>query len=220
MSNETPTLDAKKRERLGSRYSSRIRRAGGLPAIVYGHGRDPEPVYLDAKASLEHIARGEKVFTVVIEGGATEMVLLKDLQYDYLGTSVVHADFARVDLDERVNTRAKVRLKGTPVGLKTAGAMLTHPVTELEIECTVTNLPDELEVDISHLEVGDSVHAREVPLPTTTMKLLTDPDAIVAQISFKAVEAETDEAGEVDATAEPEVISEKQDEDEKPGEGE
>jgi len=211
---ETITLAAEKRERTGSRYAQRARSAGKLPAVVYGHKEDPVSVALDSKDALSHIMKGEKVFELNIEG-AKQHVLLKDLGYDYLGNNIIHADFARVDLNERVDVKAHLKFVGEAQGLNTVGALMLHPITEIELNCTVINLPDQIEVDVSGMEVGDIIHASDVKLPLDSMKLVTDEDAIVAQIVLKAIAADDDgEASEVSADdASPEVIKEKKDED-------
>jgi large subunit ribosomal protein L25 len=214
MSDETPVLQAKKRERTGSRYSRRVREQGGLPAVVYGHGQGPVSITLDAKETLTLIRGGDRVYTLNIEGGETETVLLRDLQFDYLGTNVVHCDLSRVDLDERVHVRVKVHLVGEAPGLKKARTSMLTPITELELECTVTNLPEEIEVDVSHMDVGDIIHAGEITLPKDTMVLLTDPERVIANLSQQSELAETDESAEADAQAAPEVITEKKEEDE------
>ena len=209
MSDTTTLLSAQKRERTGSRYAQRVRNAGGLPAVVYGHKEEPVSITLNAHETIGHISKGEKVFELDIEG-TKQHVLLKDLGYDYLGTNIIHADFARVDLNERVHTNAHLRFVGDAQGLKTAGAIMMHPATELELDVLVSNIPDHIDVDVSEMEVGDIIHASDVKLPLETMKLITDPETIVAQIVLKAVQDDDGEAGEVGADgAEPEVINEK-----------
>lgn len=209
MSDTTTMLSAQKRERTGSRYAQRVRNAGGLPAVVYGHKEEPVSITLDAHTAIGLISKGEKVFELDIEG-AKQHVLLKDLGYDYLGTNIIHADFARVDLNERVDTKAHLRFVGEAKGLKTSGAIMMHPHTEVELNVLISNLPDHIDVDVSEMEVGDVIHASDVKLPLDSMKLLTDPETIVAQIVLKAVQEEEGEAGEVAADgAEPQVISEK-----------
>lgn len=215
MHEKSPVLVAQKREKTGSRYTRRIRDAGMLPAVVYGHGETPQPISLDAKETLTHLKKGEKVFELDIDG-AKQYVLLKDLGYGYLGDNIIHADFARVNLDERVNTKAHIRLVGDAVGLHTSHAVLMHPVTEIQLNCLVTNLPDAIEVDITDLDVGGSITAGQVKLPKETMVLLTDPNAVVAHIVIHNVieEETTDEAAVVLAEdgAEPEVIDDKKEE--------
>jgi large subunit ribosomal protein L25 len=209
MHEDAPTLNAKARDRVGSRYAKRIRETGGLPAVVYGHKEEPQPVTLDAREAVRFISKGEKVFTMNIDG-AQQFVLLKDIGYDYLGTNIIHADFARVDLNERVDTRAPLKFVGEPIGLKKVGAILMHSVTELQLNCLVTNLPDLIEVDVSKMDVGDVIHAGDIELPVKTMVLLTDKNIVVAQIIQKIVtEDTTDEAATVTGAAKPAVTTAK-----------
>lgn len=213
MHEESPVLSANKRERLGSRYSRRLRESGRLPAVVYGHKEEPVAIDLDAKDAITHISKGEKVFELELDG-SKQHVLLKDLGYDYLGTNIIHADFARVDLNERVKTHAHLKLVGEAPGLKKSGAVLMHPLTELELECAVTNLPETIEVSIADLDIGHVIHASDVQLPKPTMVLLSDPNAIVAQIVMAGgtEAASSDEEGAVGGGSQPDVIGEKKDE--------
>lgn len=218
MSDQTITLQATIRDRLGSRYSRRVREEGGLPAIVYGHGETPMPIALNAHNALREFHSGHKVFQLDIDGrkdGKAHFVLLKEVQFDHLGTNIVHCDFARVDLNERIETRVSLSFVGEAKGLASAGAIMMHPNEVIEIECLITNLPEHIDVDVSEMEVGDIVHARDIKLPLNTMVLLTDPEAIVAQIVVQVEQEEEGEGAEVDATgAEPEVVGKKKEEDE------
>jgi len=217
MHEKSPIINVKKRERLGTRYCDRIRKSGGLPAIVYGHGEQPVPVFVpESRDTLRKINAGEKVFRMNLDGGFQEqVVLLKELQFDHMGTKIVHADFARVDLNERVRTLVPVHLMGEAKGLKQAGAILMHVTSELVVECRVADIPDFVEVRIDELDVGHAITAADVKLPTADMKLLTDSHAMVAQIVIQqeivVAEATTAAAG----AAEPEVLTAK-----KPAEGE
>lgn len=210
MHENAPILTAKKRERIGSRYANRVRQQGGLPAIIYGHKEEPTPIALDARETINHILKGEKVFRIQMDGnGEAQTVLLKDVQYDYMGTKVVHCDLARVSLTDRVHVTVPVRLVGDAVGLKTAGAILLHPTGELEIECVVTEIPDHVEVSVTDLQVDQMITAGQVKLPSETMRLLTDGHAVVAQIVVQSGEA-TAEAATVEAgAAQPEVLTAK-----------
>lgn len=218
MHEQSPILIATPRQRLGSRHAARTRRAGQLPAVVYGHGQPPVPVALEARTLLSYLHRGEKVFRLRMNGqDALETVLLKEVQYDYLGTHVIHVDFVRVSLTDRVTVRVPVHLIGDAPGLKTAGAILMHPLNELEIECRVTDIPDRIDVDISGLDSGHAIHAGDVKLPATDMRLKTDPRALVAQIviQHEPVAAPAAEAAAVEAApAEPEVITARKKEEE------
>lgn len=205
-------LKGTRRERTGSRYARRNRAAGQLPGVLYGHGQDPVPVALEAIQTIRYVESGEKVFTLDLDGKKDQTVILKDVQFDYLGTNIVHVDLARVDLNEVITSAVPVRLVGEPVGMKKAGNILTHPASTLEIRCTVANLPDHIDVNIANLDVGQSIHARDITLPAG-LTLADDPDAIVAAIKeIKVVEETTAEGAEVGAeAAQPEVITAKKD---------
>jgi len=215
MHEESPVLTARLRERTGSRYNRRLRDAGGLPAVVYGQGKDPVSISLEAHETVQHIQKGEKVFELALDGtDRRQHALLKDLQFDHLGTGIVHADLVRVELTDRVDVTVPLHLIGDAKGLKAAGAIMIHPVSEIELNVLITNLPEFIEVDVSDMDVGDVIHASEVELPKDTMVLLSDPDGIVAQIQVQAEEEASGEEAEVGAVggAEPEIIGEKKDE--------
>ncbi len=207
------TLKAQRRERLGSRYAKRDRTAGRLPAVLYGHGQPPVSISLEAKEALRFFHQGEKVFTIELSGeGKGQTVILKDLQFDYLGTNVIHVDLARVDLDEEIVANVHVNLVGEAVGLKKAGAILTHPITQIAIKCTVRTLPDHIDVEITNLDMNQEIKARDVKLPGT-FTLASDPDAILAAISEIKEEVVAAEATAVEGgAAGPEVITAKKDE--------
>lgn len=216
MHEKSPLLKAVVRDRVGSRYAERYRKQGKLPANLYGHGKDPLAIAVDSREALSLFYKGEKVFRLDFPGTKAademQMVLLKDVQFDYLGTNIVHADFARVDLNERVKTKVHVTLVGEAIGMKQAGAILMHPVTELEIECRVVDLPDHVEVNIATLELGQTITADKVKLPKDDMKLITDHHAVVAQIVL-GVELKADEtAAATTEGAAPEVITAKKEE--------
>lgn len=196
----TPVLTAEVRQRVGSKYSQRLRAKGQLPAVMYGHGQEPVSICLDAKDAVGHFAKGEKVFSLKL-AGQEQTVLLRDLQFDYLGTTIVHADFSRVDLNERIHTRVRVNLVGDAVGLKTVGAIMIHPVAELDIECLVRELPDEIPVDVSSLDVGGSIYVRDVKLPSESMRMLTDGKGVVAHIVIQKEEQVVGEAVAAEGTA-------------------
>ncbi|MBL4808586.1 MAG: 50S ribosomal protein L25 [Phycisphaerales bacterium] len=213
MSNNTPTLTAQKRERTGSRYSRRLRDAGSLPAVVYGHKEEPVSISVNMHETMLRLNNGHKLFELELDG-TKQHVLLKDLGYDYLGNNIIHADFARVSLDERVDTKARLAFVGEATGLKESGAIMMHPITDIELNVLITNLPGQIDVDVSEMEVGDVLHASDVKLPISTMVLLTDPNTIIAQIVLKAVVEDDAEAEEVSTdAASPAVIGEKPAED-------
>lgn len=211
MKHETPTIQAKLRDRIGSRYSQRLRKAGRLPGVIYGHKANPVAVSVDEKEMLTVLRHGTHVVNINVEGGESQTCLVKDLQFGYLGDNVIHIDLARVDLDEEVTVHVALHFVGEPKGAKSAGAVVSHPMTELEIVCRVTDIPDEIRVDLSSME--DVFTVSDLVLPPGVRTTL-DAGTPIAQITFVS-EAEEGEAVAVEGAAEPEVITSAKSEEEK-----
>ncbi len=214
MAKQSIQLNAQPREGLGSRKTKRLRDQGLIPGVVYGHKEAVVPVTLPKKELTTHIDRGAHVFDLALDG-RTEKVLVKDVQYDHLGLEILHIDFARVSLDERVEVTVPLELKGTPKG-EAEGGVLQQIVNELEIECLVTEIPDNITHSVSEMGIDDVVHISDLKLPAGA-KALQDPDLIVAMVKVIA-EEEAAPAADTGA-AEPEVIGRKPEEGEA-GEGE
>ena len=209
MKHETPTLQAQRRDRLGSRYSKRLRNSGRTPGVIYGHKSDTLSVSVDTKETVTALKRGAHVVNVAVDGGQAETCLVKELQFGFLGDDVIHIDFARVDLNEEVEVKVHLRFVGHPEAAKKPGAVLANPVTDLEVICKVKDIPEEIKVDISKME--EFMMVKDLVLPTG-VRTTIDPETIVSQITFVAEEViATPEAAEVaeGAAAEPEVITEK-----------
>src|SRR6476659_760374 len=112
---QTAQVTAKQRSELGSRANKRLRDAGMLPGVIYGHKEAVVPVTLPKKEVVNHLNHGAHLFDLAIDG-KSEKVLVKEVQYDHLGNQVIHIDFTRVSLDEKVEVTIPVELKGTPKG--------------------------------------------------------------------------------------------------------
>lgn len=199
---EQTVLKASRRTRPGTRHARRERKAGRLPAVIYGHGEAPEPISLDTHDALVGLQHGARLISLEVDGKRTPC-LVKDVQYDYLGTHPIHLDLIRVDLTERVPVRVAVELRGTPAGIA-EGGVLDHPTTEIEVECLVTEIPDTIPVGIRHLGVGDVLLAKDLELPPG-VTLLSEPGERIAAVRLLAAEVPTEEAAAAEA-AQPEVI--------------
>ncbi|MFM7260503.1 MAG: 50S ribosomal protein L25, partial [bacterium] len=125
MAKEVPTIEATHRDRLGSRYSKRLRAAGRLPAVIYGHGSEPLSVHVDEKITVGALKRGLHVMNLTI-AGKTETCLVKDLQFGFLGDDVIHMDLARVNLDEVVTVTVSLVFYGAPEAAKKSGTVVVH----------------------------------------------------------------------------------------------
>ncbi|MGP1272324.1 MAG: 50S ribosomal protein L25 [Phycisphaerales bacterium] len=212
MHENAPVLQAERRERTGSRYAKRLRDTGRLPAVVYGHGEEPAHISVDAKSTIRAIHDGDRVFRLALDG-KQDIVLLRDVQFDYLGDGIVHADLSRVSLDEVTHAHVRVRLVGDAIGLKQADTTLVHPHDEISVECKLRDLPDTIEVDISGLKAGESITAGEIQLPAG-VRLISDESSVLATITSSMKAAPTAEEETVAAGDEPEIVGRKKDEEE------
>ena len=199
---QTAQITASPRSELGSRANKRLRDAGQVPGVVYGHKQAVIPVKLPKKELVGYIAKGAHVFSLALDG-STETVLVKEVQYDHLGIEVVHVDFARVDLNERVEVTVPIELKGTPKG-EADGGVLTQVLADLEIEVVVTEIPDAIRHNVSEMGLDSVLHIKEIALPAGA-KCLQDEDLIVATVRVPQEVTEAPAAAE--GGAEPEVIT-------------
>ncbi|MBL7215240.1 MAG: 50S ribosomal protein L25 [Phycisphaerae bacterium] len=213
---DTVTFKAQVRQRAGSKIAARLRQDGQLPAVVYGHKKDPVSVTLAAHDFVEALHHGHRIFEMDING-SKETILVKDLQYDHLGKSVIHADLMRVNLSDRVKVQVAIELHGTAQGTH-EGGIVEEVLSHVEIECKVSDIPEALVVNIKELSLGQSVHASRIELPPDC-KLVTDPDAVVAVchetkavVSEVVLEGEAGIEGAEEVPTEPEVITEKKEE--------
>jgi large subunit ribosomal protein L25 len=215
MAVQSALISAKQRGELGSRANKRLRDSGFIPGVVYGHKEAVVPVTLPKKELSNYLARGAHLFDLSLDG-KSEKVLVKDVQYDHLGLEVIHVDFARVSLDERVEVTVPVELKGTPKG-EAEGGVLQQIINELEIECLVTEIPDIIRHNVSEMGMDSVLHIKDLTLPPG-VKVLQDEDLIVCTVKEIAEETPSDVAEE-GASAEPEVIGRKKEEGEEGAEG-
>lgn len=209
MSTDAVVLKADIREKAGSNQSIRLRKEGKLPAVVYGHKQTPVSIAVNARDFVSGLHHGHRLFSVDL-GGNKETLLVKDVQYDYLGKEVIHADLIRVDLSERVTVQVPLDFRGVAKGT-TMGGILEETLTQIEIECGVTEIPELIGVIIRDLGLNEGLYAKDIVLPAG-MVLKTDPDALVAicheSKAAASVEGEGEEGAEAAAT-EPEVITER-----------
>jgi len=203
---EITQLPAEKRESLGTKVSRRLRKEGKMPAIIYGHGQAPESVAVPVRDLRTVLEDGAHLVELKIDGAA-QQCLIKDVQFDHLGILPVHADFTRVDLNERVKVRVPLEFRGTPIGVN-EGGLLDHDMVDIEIECLVTEIPDSIRVNVANLKLGQSLHVKELELPGS-VKAISPAEQIVASVRAKAAEVEVTAPTE-EGAAQPEIIGRKE----------
>jgi len=209
---QIPTIEATIREEKGSRASRRIRKKGLLPAILYGHKQENIALTIDHDEAEDLLKRGAHLVGLDF-GGEVQQALFKDIQHNAGGYGLLHVDFERVALDEEVIATVAFDFHGTPEGT-THGGILEYHLTDIEVRCLPLNIPDTIRVDIAHLQIGDTMHARDI-VPPENVTITNDPeDLIVAVIARRAeaLEAEEEKPEEAEEVGEPEVIGEKKEE--------
>ena len=205
MAVQTAKISVQNRTELGSRAMGRLRATGIMPAVIYGHKQAVLPIKMNRKEITNHIDKGSHVFELDVEG-ATETVLIKDAQYDYLGTFLIHVDFTRVRLDEKVTVTVPVELKGTPKG-EADGGKLQQLIADLQVECLVLDIPSIIRHVVTDMGMDSVLHVKELKLPDG-VRCLQDGDQVVAMVR-EVKEEEAAAAVEAAATVEPEVIGKK-----------
>jgi large subunit ribosomal protein L25 len=211
MASRETTVEVNERERGGKNASRRLRRAGMVPAVVYGGELEPLPIQVEAK-TVQRLLKtsGENaVFLLKLQGtDESRHTMVKDIQYDPLTGGLVHIDFLRVEMDRKVRVHVPVELVGVAIGVKRDGGMMDFVARELEVECLPADIPERLELEVSELHIGQHAEAKDVVLPAN-VTLIDDPGKVLASVSVAraAVEAPAAEEGLIEAArTEPEVI--------------
>jgi large subunit ribosomal protein L25 len=202
---ESVVLETQPRDARGTQGARKLRRQGLIPAVIYGHKQATVPVALDGETFVDAVRHGARVVDLKTSAG-TERALIQDLQWDHLGKEVLHVDFRRVDVHERVHVPVPLEIRGIAPGV-TAGGSLDQPLHTLEVECPVSAVTDRIRVNIAELQIGQAIHVRDLVLPPD-VKALADPDVLVVHVK-EPVAAPEPAAAPAAEQAEPELIGRK-----------
>jgi large subunit ribosomal protein L25 len=196
------TLQAEARSFRGKRNAKRLRAAGKVPAVLYGHGEKTVSLAIPAEQLTAAVRHGSRV--VDLKGAVSDSALVRELQYDTFGLEILHVDFARVSADERVNVKVRLEIRGQAAGLK-EGGIIEHLIHEVEIECPVAAIPDKVIINVAALKLDESMTVGQATLPEGA-KIVSGADEIAVQCQ-KPLEAEEEAAAAPGAEgAEPELI--------------
>jgi len=205
---ERSILHARSREETGSRAARRTRRSNNIPAVLYGHHNDPQPIVIDSIEFTSLVRQGLTENTLINlllddEENSDRLTMIREIQRDPMRDTLRHLDFVHVDLKEKIKVEVPVRLVGQAEGVK-AGGILELKIYAIEIECIPTEIPSGFEVDVSEMNIGDSLHLNEIDLKgfETSMKL----ERTVVSVAAPRVEVIEEEVIEI--VGEPEVIGE------------
>jgi len=204
------TVNAEVRNTRGKNEARRTRRAGQIPAVVYGAFQDPVSVAVNPREIIKIVRSNtgyNTIFTLAIAGGESTPVMVVDQQVDPIKGHLLHADLKRIDLTKRIRITVPVHTAGEPTGVKVQGGLLEVITRSVEVECLPDEIPESFTVSVADLAIGQSRRASDVPV-SGSMKLVSSPDTVIAHVvSLRAEETTTAEvAAPAAAGTEPEVI--------------
>ncbi|MBN2019097.1 MAG: 50S ribosomal protein L25 [Sedimentisphaerales bacterium] len=201
---KTEVLKVEIRQQKGTKDAEKLRKQGRIPAIVYGHKQEPAAITLDRRSFIEGLHLGRRLMDIQLDG-KDEKLLIKEVQYDHLGKEIIHVDFMRVDVTEKVTVAIPIEFKGTAKGTHEGGMVEIH-CDHLDVECLVTSIPERITVSIKEMVLGDAIHAKDIQLPEG-VRLISQPELLMATC-HEVAETKSTEEIEEEAPVAPEVITE------------
>lgn len=198
-------IEVQKRERIGKGGNRQARSRGQIPAVVYGSGKDSVPIAVDRKTFIDLMKKAgseNPVFQLKLsDTGQERHAMVRDIQIDPVSRQVIHIDFQRIEMTQKVRVNVPIELVGTAAGVK-AGGMVDFVTREVHVECLPGDIPKHLELDVTNIEIGQHAEAKDLTLPEG-VTLVDEPEKVILSVHHARVEDEGAAAGE---RAEPEVI--------------
>jgi large subunit ribosomal protein L25 len=198
------SLNARNRTTTGKGAARKLRQAGDVPAVIYGHGRQPQSLSVNARELdrlLTQIAGTSTVVEVSVEGAPVARTLIREVQRHPYKRQLIHIDFQELVAGEKITVKVPLRFVGTSEGVRTGGGLMSETMHEVTVLTDPSNIPDHIDVDISQLALGHSLHVRDLVLPAG-VEAMDEPAAAVCVLS--APRASTDTVA--DGAPEPELI--------------
>ncbi len=201
-------IEAQRRSTTGSAEARRTRRKDQVPGIFYQHGKTSQPFLVDSKALLAVVHAESALFDVRFDGEAVQKCVVREIQWDPITQQPIHVDLMGVSMTEKISVAVPVRLLGVPYGVKTENGIMQHLMREVDVECLPSDIPDNIELDVTELKIGDSLHLSDIHVEK--VKVLGDLERpVVTVTALRIVEETPAAAAEETAAAEPEVIGKK-----------
>jgi large subunit ribosomal protein L25 len=210
-------LSVSTRDSSGKGSARSLRKSGRVPAVIYGHGREPQTLSIntrDLEKLLEHISAENTVIDLDLDG-RNSRTLIREIQRHPFKRQILHVDFQELVAGEKVIVRVPVILVGVPDGVRMDGGILDQTMRELEVEVDPANIPNHIEVDVTKMVIGSSLHVSDITLPEG-VEVVAEEDASVAVVSAPRAVVEAVATEEAAAGAEPEVIRAKKPDEEEP----
>jgi large subunit ribosomal protein L25 len=210
MSYEAIVVDAEEREPGSSNRAKRLRAAGKLPAVLYGEGRDPRPITVKPRTIVEILQsdHGQNtILTLKVADGREQTALIHEYEVDPISHKLLHCDFKRISMDVAVEVTVPIEAVGEPVGVTVEKGILDMVLREVDVRCLPGAIPDNLAIDVSEMNIGDTVQVSDLVAPEG-VEILADPELTVATVAApQELEVETTEEEDLlGGPVEPEVI--------------
>ncbi len=200
-------LNAERRAERGKGAARKLRSRGQIPAVIYGHGRDPEALAVSAMEldkALQGIAAESTVIDLSVDGQGVQ-ALIREIQRHPTRMTITHVDFYEIHAGEKITLDVPIRLVGSPEGVRNGGGVLEQFLREIEVEVLPRDIPEHVDVDVTELAIGKSLHVEDITIPDA--KILTDADTTICTVVPPRVEEEAPVEAVVEEEAvEPELI--------------
>ena len=209
------SLNATVRNDTGKGAARKIRQAGDIPCVIYGHGREPQSLTINARETerlLQRISTSSTVIELSLDGKVAR-TLIREVQKHPFKKQIMHIDFQELVAGETISVRCPIVYVGTPEGVRLEGGVLDQIMHELHIEVDPSSIPGHIDVDVSTLKMGKSLHVSDLTMPAG-VKVMDDPGSTVCVVAAPKVAVE-DQPVAADGAAEPELIRKPKPEDEK-----
>lgn len=193
---ETIELDVEERTERGKGPVGRLRREQSmLPGVIYGHQQEAQAFKVEALRLERALAGGGQNAIFVLKGaGGDERAVVRDVHYHKVHSSVQHIDFLRINPEEEISASVPLNTVGNPVGVRISGGALQHSVTHIDMTCVAAEMPSQIEIDISDLEIGDSIHVGD--LLETESRITTDPGVTIVSVLQPRLTVEEEQEAE------------------------
>jgi len=204
---EQVVLKAEIRSEKGKQVAKRLRVVGRLPAVVYGGTAGPLACSVEKKA-LETVlhTHGRNAIINLDTGDQIQSTIVKELQQDYLRGSMIHVDFHRIDLTQKIIVEVLVESEGIPTGVRNEGGILEQMLHHIELECLPSDIPERIMINVSALAVGDNLHVSDITLDNPGHTIVTDGERTVFTLVAPAVQRDSETEDDTPVSTEPEVI--------------
>ncbi|MBD3290702.1 50S ribosomal protein L25 [candidate division KSB1 bacterium] len=205
-------LKAQSRTETGKKAIRKMRREGMIPGIYYAHDQKSIPLLFDSVHLNQIVGSESGLIDLKIDNKRARKIIIKEMQFDPVSSKLLHIDVMGVKLKEKINIEVPIHLLGEPIGVKEEGGVLNHSLHEIEISCLPLDIPEHIEVDVSDLALGDSIHVSDLTIEKA--EIVTEPDILVANVAtVRAIVEEPVEAElELEEGEEPEEEAEGEEE--------